>query len=178
MTASGLHLHLISLEHIQRHFCKREEAREDVKHSYLAFVRLFTQSEADKQLAGWRLLHQLLTLHQSHWHNRGPQLTLPQWLRQTEGMGRARYLREGNENGQTGVRGAGYGKVWSNIRVVCGYIRSFLTTPVSLEQGKQSQTSQSSYLPYIVSKSLKFKTDMLLIGNSAFPLFTIEKLII
>lgn len=71
---------------------KEEEAAEDGKRQYLAFVHLFTQSEANKELACWRVLYQLLALHQSHGHNRSPQLTLPQCVRQTKVLRSARYL--------------------------------------------------------------------------------------
>ena len=60
---------------------------------YLAFKSLLSQSEADKELTPLRVQRHLLTLHQSHGQHRGPQLTLPQRLGQTEVLSRAPRLQ-------------------------------------------------------------------------------------
>lgn len=77
----------------------------DEKHQssmqYLAFVSLLSQSEANKELTPLRVQRHLSTFHQSHWHNRGPQLTLPQCLRQTQALRRTSRLQEGLRRGET-----------------------------------------------------------------------------
>lgn len=111
---------------------KEEEAIKDGKR-YLAFVRLFTQSEADKELACWRVLNQLLALHQSHWHHGGPQLTLPQRVRQTEVLRSAWYLGyEGKKNYQTGERWILSGKI--RLVTVISVAVSFITKLLSEAQ--------------------------------------------
>lgn len=85
---------------------EEEEGRAgDEKHQYLAFVCLLSQSEANKELTSLRVQRQLLTLHQSHWHNRGPQLTFPQWLWQTKVLRSASRLQERGLKQRRGVKG-------------------------------------------------------------------------